>query len=188
MFKVKVTAKVQNDSKCLFRWYFLNHRTFCYQIWYGDAASWARVIQNFCLFVCLLLSSRSRSKRGFMWSKYDSFVDVIWTVYSLATKLGLMIHHQKPECPVKKKNGLLHSGSRSQWRVKMLMFVHIISSKPPNILFANLVLWYIIMNWSVMQKDWFAMFMVKVTAWTHMIKIWQLLLYLLNCRTFCYQT
>ena len=42
-FKVKVTAKVQNVSECLSRWYFLSHRTFCYQIWYGDAASWARV-------------------------------------------------------------------------------------------------------------------------------------------------
>ena len=33
-----------------------------------------------------------------------------------------MIHHHKPECPVKKK-GLLHSGSKSQQRVKILMFV-----------------------------------------------------------------
>ena len=41
--KVKVTAKVQNVSECLSRWYFLNYRTFCYQIWYGEVASWARV-------------------------------------------------------------------------------------------------------------------------------------------------
>ena len=45
-----------------------------------------------------------------------------------------------------KKNGFLHSGSRSQWKVKMLMFVQMISSKPPNILFPNLVLWCIIMS------------------------------------------
>ena len=44
------------------------------------------------------------------------------------------------------KNVLLHSGSRSQWRVKMLMFVQMILSKPPNILFPNLVLWCIIMS------------------------------------------
>ena len=46
-----------------------------------------------------------------------------------------------------KKNGLLHSRSRSQWRFKMLMFVQMISSssKPRNILFPNLVLWCIIM-------------------------------------------
>ena len=56
------------------------------------------------------------------------------------------------------KNGLLHSRSRSQWRVKMLMFVQMISSKPPNILFPNLVLWYIIMSRSVVQKELFAIF------------------------------
>ena len=51
-----------------------------------------------------------------------------------------------------KKAELLHSGSRSQRRVKMLMFVQMIPSKPPNILFLNLVLWCIIMSWSVLQK------------------------------------
>ena len=34
---------VQSVSECLSGWYFLNYRTFCYQIWYCDAASWARV-------------------------------------------------------------------------------------------------------------------------------------------------
>ena len=52
--------------------------------------------------------------------------------------LGLMIHHHKPECLVKKK-GLLHLRSRSQLKVKMSLFVQI-SSKPPNILLPNLVL------------------------------------------------
>ena len=42
--------------------------------------------------------------------------------------LGLIIHHQKPVCPVK-KNGLLHSGSRSQQRVKKCNFFQMISSK-----------------------------------------------------------
>ena len=77
----------------------------------------------------------------------------IWTVNPLATKLGLVIHHHKPGYPVK-KIGLLHSGSRSQWRVKMLMFVQMISSKPPNILFPNMVLWCIIVSQCVMQKYW----------------------------------
>ena len=81
-----------------------------------------------------------------------------------------------------KKIGLLLSGSRSQRRVKMLMFVQMISSKPPNILFPNLVLWCIIMSWSVMQRDWFAIF--KVTARAPLIKIWQFLLYPLNCWSF----
>ena len=51
-----------------------------------------------------LLSSRSRSQRGFIWSKYDSFYYILWTVDTLATKLGLMLHYHKPECLVKKKN------------------------------------------------------------------------------------
>ena len=80
-----------------------------------------------------------------IWSKHDSFYCIFWTVDSLATKLGLMIKHCKPECPVKKV-GLLQSGSRSQQRVKILMFVQMISSKPPGILFPNLVLWWIIMQ------------------------------------------
>ena len=50
-----------------------------------------------------------------------------------------------------------------------LMFVQMISSKPSNILFSNLVLWFFIMSQSVMQKDWFAVIKVKVTARTHMI-------------------
>ena len=70
----------------------------------------------------------------------------------------------------------------------MLMFVWIISSKPPHILFPILVLWCIIMSQSVMQKDWFSIFKAKVTARAFMIKLWQFLLYLLNCWSFCYQT
>ena len=43
MCKVKVTVNIQNVSECLSGWYLLNRRTFCYQTWCGDAASWARV-------------------------------------------------------------------------------------------------------------------------------------------------
>ena len=119
-FKIKVTAKVQNVSKCLSGWYLLNHRTFCYQTWYGDPA-WARVSHR--IFFWHLLSSRSRSQWGLIWSKYDSFYYIFWTVDSLATKLGLMIrHHDISKSVLWKKIGLLISGSRSQWRVKRLMF------------------------------------------------------------------
>ena len=38
VLEVKVTANVQNLSECLSRQY-LNHRTFCYQTWWGYAAS-----------------------------------------------------------------------------------------------------------------------------------------------------
>ena len=183
-FKVNVTAKIQNVSECLSGWYLLNHRTFCYQTWYGDPA-WARVSHR--IFFWHLLSSRSRSQWGLIWSKYIFFYYIIWTVDSLASKPGLMIHHQKSECLVKKVR-LLYSRLRSQWRVKMSLFVQMIFSKPPNILFPNLVLWCIIMSRNVLQKDWFLIFKVKVTARAHMIKIWQVLLYLLNCWFFWYQT
>ena len=69
-----------------------------------------------------------------------------------------------------------------------LMFVQMISSKPSNILFSNLVLWFIIMSQSAMQNDWFAIIKVKVTARPLMIKIWQFQLYILNFWSFCYQT
>ena len=62
-----------------------------------------------------------------------------------------MIHDQKPECPVK-RIGLLHSGSGSQWRVKMLLFVQMIFYKPPSILFPRLILWCIIMQELIWSK------------------------------------
>ena len=41
--------------------YFLNHRTFCYQIWYGDAASWASVMLTFCCGCYLQGQGHSKS-------------------------------------------------------------------------------------------------------------------------------
>ena len=48
-----------------------------------------------------------------------TFYHIFWTVDSWATRLSLMIHNLKPECPVKKIE-LLHSQSRSQRRAKCL--------------------------------------------------------------------
>ena len=172
--------KVHNISGCLSRWYFLTHRIFCYQIWYGYTTLWA---SHAVILLLLLLSSTSRSQRGLIWSKYDSFYYTVWTVDSLGKKKKI----KKLRVSRRKTNGLLH-WSRSQWRVKMLIFVQVISSKPPNILFPNLVLWCIIMSQSVMKKDWFSIFEGKVTARAHVIKLWQFLLYPLNCWSICYQT
>ena len=116
----------------------LNHGTFCYQIWYGDATSWARVMQK-CFCSCCYLQGQGHSK-----GSYDKNM-------TLSNMLSVMTHHQKPECPLKKK-GLLHLGSRSQQKIKMLMVVQMISSKSPNIVFPNLELWCIVMSLSVMQK------------------------------------
>ena len=127
-------------------------------IWLPNLVWWCRIMSQSVMlkFLSLLLSSESRSQQRLIWSKYDSFYYIFWTVDSLATKLGLMIHHQKPDCSV------------------------MVSSKLPNILFQNFQ--------SVMQKDWFAILKVTVTARAHMIKIWKFLLYLLNCWSFCDQT
>ena len=54
------------------------------------------------LLLLVLLSSRSMSQWRLIWLKYNSFYFIFWTVDSLATKRGLMIHHHKPECHVKK--------------------------------------------------------------------------------------
>ena len=44
-----------------------------------------------------------------------------------------------------------------------------------------MVLWCIIMSQSVTPKDWLAIFKVKITARTHMIKLWLFTLYFFNC-------
>ena len=85
VFKVKVTAELQNVSECLLRWYFLNHRTFYYQNWCCDASSWARVSFKKIDF----LSSRSRSQWRIIWSKHD-FLIYLLSYWSCATKLGLV--------------------------------------------------------------------------------------------------
>ena len=60
-----------------------------------------------------------------------------------------------------------------------------ISPELLNHVLPNLVLWCIIMRWCVMQKSWFTIFNVKVTTRDYVIKIFQFLLYLLNCWFVC---
>ena len=60
------------------------------------------------------------------------------TVDSLATKFGLMIHHHKPGCLVK-TNWITAFRVKATVKGQNLMFVQMISSKPSNILFSNLV-------------------------------------------------
>ena len=67
------------------------------------------------------------------------------------------------------------------------MFVWMISSEPQIILIPNMVLHCSIMSQIVMQKNWFTIFNVKVTARAYIIKIWLFLLYLLNCWPICNQ-
>ena len=53
-------------------------------------------------FVVVVAVFKSGSQRGLIWSKYESLCYIFWTLDSLETKLGLMIHHHELECPVTK--------------------------------------------------------------------------------------
>ena len=131
-----------------------------------------RAEQFVCYFQCQGHSEGS-------YDKNMTFYSVSWTAYSLAGKLVLMVHYRKWEYLVK-KIGLLHSSSKSQWRLEMsFIFVQLISIQLPNIN-QTWYGWSILMSQSVMQKDWFASFMVKVTTRAPMIKICHFVLYLMN--------
>ena len=68
------------------------------------------------------------------------------------------------------------------------MFARTISSEPQDILSPNLVWLCSMISQSVIQKNWFTMFNVKVTARAYIIKTWLFLLFLQNCWLVCNQT
>ena len=116
VFKVKVTAKLQNANECFSRQYLQNHWTFYHQVWFGDASSWTRVSCEKTGW----LSSRSRSQQGLRWSKYDSFYYIFWTADPFANRLGLMVHYHRLAYLMKKLvccvQGQGHSKtSKCQW-------------------------------------------------------------------------
>ena len=178
VFKVNVTALVQNVCECLSRWYLLNRRTFCYQTWYGDAASRTILSCRKKLFPKFKVKVTLRAHMNKIWlSNISSELLVLGNqTWSNDTSSEARVSHEK--------DGLLLSRSRSQPIVTMSMHVQMISSKTLHFLSLNVVLWCIIMSQSVLQKDWFTIFNVKVTAKAPMIKVWQFLLYLLNCSSF----
>ena len=120
-----------------------------------------------------LLSSRSRSQRGLILSKYYFDYYIFWTANSLATRRGLMIGYHKPERLVEKLDYCIQGQGHSDGSKCRYLSRWYFLNRRPNILLPNSVLWCIIMGWSVMQKDLFAIFKVKVTATALMIKIWQ---------------
>ena len=81
VFKVKVTAKLQNVNDCLSRC-LLNCQTLYYQTWYSSASAWAKLsLRNIDL-----LSSRSRSKWRIMSPKMILWY-IFWIADPLATKI-----------------------------------------------------------------------------------------------------
>ena len=83
-----------------------------------------------------------------------------------------MAHHHKPECLVRKLycsvQGQGHSeDSKCQWMIVLTIFSELL-----NLLLTNFVCCGIIMSLSVLWKDWFAVFKVKVAVKAHTIKMW----------------
>ena len=120
----------------------------CICTWFASTSFFAGLS---CEKIWLLCCGQGQGHSEGWYDQNMTLSTIFWTIDSLATKLGLMIYHHKPECPVKEV-GLLHSGSGSQWRVKMLLFVQMIFYKPPSILFPRLILWCIIMQELIWSK------------------------------------
>ena len=118
-----------------------------------------------------LLFSRSRSQQGLIWSQYDSFNYSFLTADLFAARLSLIVHYHKQECCMEKLDCCVQGQGHSKILKCHWMFVHTISSESRNHLLPNLVWWCIIMSQIVFQKDWFAVFKVKVTVTDKIIKI-----------------
>ena len=63
--------------------------------------------------------------------------DFFRTAQHFVTKPGVVMQHHKPECPVEKLDYSIQGQGHGDQNVSV---VHMISSKPPNILLPNLVL------------------------------------------------
>ena len=64
---------------------------------------------------------------------------IFQTAGLFATKLGLIVQHHKPECPVENLDYCIRDQGHSEGSKCKWMFVWMISSEPQNILLPNLV-------------------------------------------------
>ena len=121
---------------------------------------------NADVFFLFLLSSWSRSQLGLIWSRYDNVYCIFWTA------------DPKPKCCMEKMDCCVKGQGHSKISKCQEMFVQMISSEMLNFLPPNLVWWCIIdsiwLSQIVFQKDWFAVFEVKVTVKNNITKIWLL--------------
>ena len=151
---VKVTGKFQNSSECSAGRYLLCCWTFGNQTRYGDATSWAKMS---CKKIGLLSSKFRVTVRAHL-IKYDCFYRIFWTADPFATRFGLMIHHYKPECLVRRLDRCVQSQGQDQGECLSSQYL--------------VTHWTFcgIMSLSVMQKDWCTNFKVKVTMRACMTK------------------
>ena len=118
------------------------------------------------------LFSRSRSQQGLIWSDYNSFYCIFWTADPFASKLVLIVHYHKLECCMEKLDFCVQGQGHRKISKCYWMFVQMIPSELLNLLQPNLVGCCIILSHIVFQKDWFAVFKVRVTLKDRVIKIW----------------
>ena len=148
-----------SKCKCLSRWYLLNHQAFCFQTWYWDT-SLCKSTYNQNMTVSTL------SFELLILLLLDWYItisqSVLWRSWIVVFKVKVTAKFQNVK-----------------W-----MFAQMISSEKLNLLLPNLIWWCIIMSHIVFQKDWFAVFKVKVTITDNIIKIC-LFIYYLNCLFFC---
>ena len=131
-----------------------------------------------------LLSSRSRSQRGLILSKYYSDYYIFWTADLLATRRGLMIGYHRPERLVKTKmNYCIQGQGHSEGSKCRCLSRWYFLNRQTFCSQTRIVMHHNERECHAKKKP-FAIFKVKVTARARIIKIWQFLLYLLNCWSF----
>ena len=195
-----VTAKA-----CIIKvWLFLLYLLKCCSVW--NQILFDTKVPNLSSGKIGLLHSRPRPQWRFKMSVNVCSDGIFWTTEHFVTKLGTvmqyyepeccaekLVHcrecqgHSEPECPIEKWDYCVQGQGHSKGEKCLWMFVQMISSEPQNILLPNMVWLCSIIGQSVMQKNWFTLFNVKVTGRAYIIKIWLFLLYLLNCWFVCNQ-
>ena len=84
----------------------------------------------------------------------------------------VIVHYHKPWCHMAKLDCCVLGQGHSKISKCLWMFVQMIPPESLNLLQQNLAWWCIIVSQIVFQKDWFAVFKVKITVKDHIIKIW----------------
>ena len=165
--------------------YLLSRWTFCNQTWYGGMVlSWTGVSceKIWCAIFKIKVTARAYIINLWLFLRYLlKFRSVCNQTWFDGTSPLTRVSCEKLDCCVQ---GQGHSkGSKCRRTIVRMIF-----SEPRNILSPNLVGCCIVMSWSVIRKNWYAIFKVKLTARAHMIQIWLFVLYPLNCWSFFKQT
>ena len=132
-----------------------------------------------------LLSSRSRSQWSIILSKYD-FLYIFWAADPFATKLGLMAHHHKLDCLVKRLDCSVVVKVKVTERFKIPVNVHLdgISwTAEPFVTELGMVMH--LHGWQCYARRLVSCHQVQGHSGGSHNQVWLFLPYLLNCWSFC---